>query len=334
MLNNIKKVLRFIKKLITILILLFLVIFIIYDLILTFKMQKIADADNASYENPFFCNDVQLHMVDVGQGDGFVITHKNKVIVVDCGTILNSSDMKNYLGSIGVKRIDVLILTHPHQDHFGGLAKILCNFKVDKIYTTEVGSKAQMTLVERFHMYKCNYIIGKFNRINNYYKVESYKTNDGKLKSFEVEDIKFEFLGPINQYENMNNDSLVFKMTYKNTSVLFTGDIEEEAELALMEEYGDQLKADILKIPHHGSRTSSNEDFFKTVNPKYALISCEYDNSLWHPHQKTSSLLEDLGIILYRTDEGGNIILTLDGNFVKSNTAQGDYKSGGQLSNK
>lgn len=334
MLNNIKKVLRFIKKLITIIMFLSLVIFIIYDLILTFKMQKIADADNDSYENPFFCNDVNLHMVDVGQGDGFVITHKDKVIVVDCGTILHSSNMKNYLEKLKVKRINVLILTHPHQDHFGGLANILCNFRVDKIYTTEVSSKAKMTLVERFHMYKYNYIIGKFNRINNYYKVESYKTTDGMLKSFEVGDIKFEFLGPIDQYENMNDDSLVFKMIYKNTSVLFTGDIEEKAELDLIEKYGDELKVDILKIPHHGSRTSSNEDFLKTVNPKYALISCEYDNSLWHPHQKTSSLLEELAIILYRTDEAGDITLTLDGYSVNSNSTKGDYKSGGQLSNK
>ena len=330
--TNIKKILRFIKRLIIAFTFLSILIFIIYDIILTVQMEQIAHSDNSSYINPSFCEDVQIHMVDVGQGDGFVITHKDKVIVVDCGIMLHPSRMKDYLEEIGVKRVNLLILTHPHQDHFGGIAKILCNFKVDKIITTEIPSKTDMTLIERFHLYKCNYIIAKFNLINRYSKVESFKSDDGKLKSLSIGDVKFKFLGPIKEYNDINNNSLVFKMTYKNTSVLFTGDIEKEAELDLVETYGDQLKVDILKLSHHGSHTSSTEEFLESTNPKYALISCEYANKLWHPHQEVASRLKEQGIILYRTDEAGNVVLTLDGNTVKSKSQECDYKSGSQLS--
>lgn len=330
--TNIKRILRFIKRLIITLTFLSIIIFIIYDIILTVQMEQIAHSDNSSYKNPSFCEDVQIHMVDVGQGDGFVITHKDKVIVVDCGIMLHPSNIKKYLEKIGVKRINLLILTHQHQDHFGGLAKILCNFKVDKLITTEIPSKTDMTLCERFHLYKCNYIIGKFNLINRYSKVESFKTENGKLKSLSVGDIKLQFLGPIKEYNDINNNSLVFKMTYKDTSVLFTGDIEKEAELDLVEEYEEDLKVDILKLAHHGSHTSSTEQFLTSTNPQYALISCEYANNLWHPHQEVASRLKEQGIILYRTDESGDVVLNLDGYSVETKTQEGDYKSGNQLS--
>lgn len=334
MLIYIKRILRFIKKLIIILAILSISVFIIYDTILTVQMEQIALSDNNSYKNPYFCDDVKLHMVDVGQGDGFVITHKDKVIVIDTGPIIHLGRMEDYLEELGVKRINALIITHPHQDHFGGLAKVLCNFKVDKIYTTQIPSGTDMSLVERFHFYKCNYIIAKFNLINDYSRVETYKTADGNLKSFSIGDVNIRFLGPIQKYEDINNNSLVLKMTYKDTSVLFTGDIEQEAELDLVKEYGDKLKVDILKLSHHGSHTSSCEEFIAATNPKYALISCEYDNSLWHPHKETATRMEEQGIILYRTDEGGNITLSLDGKTVKSDTKKGDYQSGGQLANK
>ena len=332
MLYYIKKLLRLIFKFFIVLILVMISGMFIYLSILTVRMETIANSDDSDYTNKIFSEDLQIHMVDVGQGDGFVIIHKDKVIVVDCGTVLHPSAMSDYLQDMGVKRINALILSHPHQDHFGGIDKILCHFKVDKIYTTKISTKTDMSLIERFHMYRCNSTIAIFNRINNYSKVKSFKNRNGTLKSFSVGGMQVDFLGPINDYNDINNNSLVFTVNYKDISILFTGDIEKEAELDLVEKYGDKLKCDILKLPHHASHTSSSEEFLAATQPKIALISCAIDNDFWHPHKQVAKRLEETGIILYRTDEYGDIVLVSDGNCIESDCNEGDYKYGQQLS--
>lgn len=328
---HIKRFLRLLKNVLIILLLLISLVFIIYDFILTKNLKEISEADDDLYKNKIFCNDLQIHMVDVDQGDGFVITNKDKVIVVDTGPMLNPSAMKNYLKNLGVKRINILILTHPHQDHFGGLAKILCNFKVDMIYTTEISKNTNMSLVERFHLKKCEYILEKFNSYNNNSKIETFKNNDETLKILTIDDIKITFLAPLKSYKDINNNSLVFKLEYKNISALFTGDIEKEAESDLVKFYGDKLKVDILKLAHHGSESSNSEIFLQKTNPEIALISCKYANSLSHPHMAVAKLLEKMKISVYRTDENGSVVLTTDGYEINSNTEKGDYKYGAQL---
>ena len=331
MLTYIKRILRFLKKLLIRILLIAIVVFLIYDSFLTINMEKIAHKENASFINPTFNNKLEVHMVDVGQGDGFIVTLKDKVLVIDTGTVLQSSAMKNYLEDMGVKTINALILTHPHQDHFGGLAKILCNFKVDKIYTTEIDNSVDMSLAERFHLYRCNHMLSKFNRINKYDKIETFKDSNNSFKEIEIDEIKIKFIGPLKSYSDINNNSLVFKLEYKDISMLFTGDIEKEAELDLVKEYGDKLKVDVLKISHHGSQTSSTEEFLNATSPKIALISCEYANSLWHPHKAVADRLEERGIALYRTDESGNIVLSSNGYSIESKQIKGDYKYGAQL---
>lgn len=332
MLNYIKRLLRLIFKITFGLIFTVFIIFIIYEITLAVRIEHIAKADNASYKNETFSDDLQIHMVNVGQGDGFVITYKDKIIVVDCGTVIHSGTMKKYLQNMGVKRINALIITHPHQDHFGGLDKLVCNFKVDKIYTTEISTKTKMTLIERFHLYRFNSTIAMFDMFNNYSKVESFKNNDGSLKSFTMKnEIKVTFLGPLKSYKNINNNSLVFKLEYKDISVLFTGDIEKEAEMDLIEKYKDELNVDILKLAHHASHTSSTEEFLESTNPQVGLISCSIDNDFWHPHKQVARRLKEKGIKLYRTDEDGDIIISSDGYCIESNNKEGDYKSGSEL---
>ena len=331
MLIYIKRFLRLLRNVLIILLLLISLIFIIYDFILSRNLKEISEADDDLYKNKTFCKDLQIHMVDVGQGDGFVITNKDKVIVIDTGPMSNPSAMINYLEKLDVKRINFLILTHPHQDHFGGLTKILCNFKVDMIYTTEISKDTDMSLIERFHLKKCEYILEKFNSYNNNSKIETFKNNDESLKTLTIGDIKITFLAPLKNYKDINNNSLVFKLEYKNISALFTGDIEKEAESDLVKLYGDKLKVDILKLAHHGSESSNSEIFLQKTNPKIALISCEYANSLSHPHMAVAKLLEEMEISLYRTDENGSVVLTTDGYKIKSDTEKGDYKYGAQL---
>lgn len=334
MCNRIKHILRFLLKFIIAMLLLLVVSFIIYEIVLAVRIEKIANSDDSLYKNEILSEDMEIHMVDVGQGDGFVVTLKDQVIVIDCGPILHSGAMTKYLKKMGVKKIDVLILSHQHQDHFGGLDQIVSNFKVDKIYITEIETKTNMTPFEVFHYYRCNSTIATFNMINHYSSVESFKTKKGKLKTESVGEMTITFIGPVKSYDDINNNSLVFKLEYKDVSVLFTGDIEKKSELDLVEEYGDDLKVDILKLPHHGSHTSSCEEFLAKTDPQIALISCAIDNDFWHPHKQVAKRLKENGIVLYRTDEDGDIIIVTDGHEIYSKNNEGDYKCGAQLSSK
>ena len=332
MLNNRHRFLHYLKIFLKLVVIFVLIFLFVYDIILTIAFEKISLSKDSSYKNEILSDDLQLHMVNVGQGDGFVLTIKNKVIVIDTGPIIHKFRMTNYLKSLGVKRIDTLIITHPHQDHFGGLDSLLCNFKVDKIYTTDITSEVNTNITEYFHLYEYNYIISKYNLVNKFKKLNSITNSKGKLKTIKVEGVKIKFLGPEKTYRNFNNNSIVCKITYKDVSMLFTGDIEEEAEQHLVDVYGKKLDVDILKISHHGSHTSSIDEFIEATNPEIALISCEYDNSFWHPHKSVSERLKDNDIKLYRTDENGSVVLSTDGHSIDTNKKEGDYKCGTEIS--
>lgn len=328
MFNNMNRIMRIFKRIVFVLFILILITFIIYSILLAFFFEKIALAPDSNYKNPNFCDDVQVHYVDVGQGDGTIIFHKNKVIVIDCGPMLHKFKMKNYLKKMGVKRINALIITHPHQDHFGGLDSLLCNFKVDKIYTTQITRKVEKNILERFHLYQYNYIISEFNAMNHFKKIADDK------KVIKYGDLKLKFISPDKVYENFNNNSIVIRMDYKKNSMLFTGDIEAEAEQDLILNHSNEIDVDVLKIAHHGSHTSSTKEFLDAVHPQIAVISCAINNDFWHPHKSVAQRLKSRHIILYRTDEGGTIILHSDGETITTKNTEGSYKCGTTISSK
>lgn len=328
MFNNKNPIVRVIKRIITILFISILVIIAAYYIILGILFEKISLSSENDYKNSVICDDLEVHYVDVGQGDGTVIFYKDKVIVIDCGSMMHKFKMEKYLKKNGVKRINALIITHPHQDHFGGLDALLCNFKVDKIYTTEINSKVEKSLFERLHLLEYNCIISEYNAMNHFKKIA-----DGK-KVIKYGDLKLKFIGPDKVYKNFNNNSIVVKLDYKETSMLFTGDIEAQAELDLVQNHAKELNVDVLKIAHHGSHTSSTEEFLEAVNPQIAVISCAIDNDFWHPHKSVAKRLKDYGIILYRTDEGGTIILHSDGETITTKNTEGSYRCGTTLSSK
>lgn len=326
--KNPKKIVRFFKRMIFKLFILILFIIIIYSFILAIFFEKISLAPENKYKNPKFCDDVEVHYVDVGQGDGTIIFYQNKVIVIDCGPMIHKFKMKNYLKKKGVKRINALIITHPHQDHFGGLDTLLCSFKVDKIYTTQITRKVKKSILERFHLYQYNYIISEFNAMNHFKKVL-----DGK-KVIKYGDLKLRFIGPDKVYNNLNNNSIVIRMDYKKNSMLFTGDIQSEAEQDLVQNHPKEINVDVLKIAHHGSHTSSTEEFLDATNPQLSVISCAIDNDFWHPHKSVAKRLKKRHIILYRTDESGTIILHSDGETITTKNTKGSYRCGTTISSK
>ncbi len=254
-------------------------------------------------------NEFNLNFIDVGQGDStLIITESNKKILIDGGgSEFNSSfdvgekTLLPYLLKHHISKLDYIIISHFDSDHIGGLFTILEKLKVGEI------------------------IIGKqFEKSDNYQKfIKITKENNIKIKVVKAGDkIYFDkntyinVIWPdINNIVNeniVNNNSLVFKMVYKDFSILFTGDIEEIAERRILNLYSDKLKADILKVAHHGSKTSSIEEFIKAVSPRIALIGVEKYNNFGHPNEEVIQRLKNYNIKIYRTDFNGEIDLKID----------------------
>ncbi|MCD4826439.1 MAG: ComEC family competence protein [Acholeplasmataceae bacterium] len=217
-----------------------------------------------------------ITFLDVGQGDTTIIATN------DCKAVVDTFDgITTYLKNQAIYELDYLILTHGHQDHIKEAKEVM-----QSIYVKQV-------------------IISAYD-----YTYPSYEQNVLRLKANDqvmCGTIKFNFLGPLKDYENENNKSLVFQMIYNHKSFLFTGDIEEASENDLVDTYHHQLKSDVIKVPHHGSYTSSSDQFLSYVNPSYAIISLASRNSFGFPDENVINRYQNISCIIYRTDLNGTI---------------------------
>lgn len=224
--------------------------------------------------------DPKLYFLDVGQGDTAVYISSSNVIVIDA---YNGID--NFLKSKGINKIDYLILTHSDNDHIKEANKLLNNYQIKNLIVSNYDNNYNLTNSS------LNIIYGKSNlKIDN---------NDFKLY----------FYGPLKDYKTTNNNSLVFKLSYDETSILFCGDIELEAELDLVNTYGSTLSSNIIKVPHHGSNTSSSIDFLKVVNPKSAIISVATNNKYNLPNNNIINRYKQLNINVYQTNHEYTILI-------------------------
>lgn len=256
---------------------------------------------------------LKIYFVDVGQGDcSFIITPNGKRILIDGGEgNSNKYDYGEkvlfpYLLDRKINKIDYLIASHADSDHIGGLIYIVENMKVKNILIgiQPESSKQLEKLIE----------------IANSKKIKITLLERGD-DIFIDKNIKLEVLWPDKNnliYENtINNNSLVFKIKYNNFSMLFTGDIEEIAEKAILKMYYDdteKLKSTILKVAHHGSKSSSVQDFLDAVSPQIALIGVRKNNNFGHPNGDVIERLENCGIKIYRTDQMGEIPININKN--------------------
>ncbi|ERM92882.1 ComEC/Rec2 family competence protein [Caldanaerobacter subterraneus] len=243
-----------------------------------------------------------VSFIDVGQGDSiFIKTPSDKTMLIDAGTPEMGERVVNYIKKQGVRKIDVLVGTHPHTDHIGGLPEVIQNFDISKFYMPKV-----TTTTSAFE----NVL-----KAAKAKKLPIYVAKAGVTLYLGTE-IEAKMLAPNSSYyEDLNNYSAVIKITYGDTAFLFTGDAEKESEREMLNE-NYNLKADVLKVGHHGSSSSSSWSFLKEVRPKYAVISCGKNNEYGHPHRETLEKLSELGITVYRTDECGTIVAVSDGKTV------------------
>lgn len=243
-------------------------------------------------------NNIITHFIDVGQGDCILIQVNHKNLLIDSGTSDSKEKVIKYLKNNNITKLDYVIATHPHEDHIGGMASIIKTFAVDEFYAPKVISSS-----EAFE----NMIIS---------------LNRKKLKIKVAKSNMFLDLGPDTTcimlspnkkvYKDTNNYSCAIKVSYKNSTYLFTGDIETISEQEILSK-GYDLNAQVLKVAHHGSNSSTSKEFLDAVSPKFAIISSGASNSYGHPNKETIDKLKNINCIIYRTDLEKNIVLISDG---------------------
>jgi len=238
-----------------------------------------------------------IYYVDVGQADSTIVMCDDDVLMIDGGNVADSQFIFSMLrNTLGIQHIDYMIATHPHEDHVGGLAAALNACSVGILFTPvlEYDTKAFQSMMKYARAQETDIIIPK------------------PWDSFMIGMARVDILGPQKKYSNTNDLSIVCKITYGQTTFLFGGDAEWEAEHDLVESRAD-LRADVLKVNHHGSDTSSSYVYLRSVIPSYAVISVGANNAYGHPSESVLSRLKDAGTVVMRTDQLGTIKCISDG---------------------
>ena len=250
-------------------------------------------------------SELMISYMDVGQGDAAYIKVNGNDILIDAGPRSNSKELLEQLKAKNIDDFELVIATHPHEDHIGGMVDVFKEYEVKAFYSPKIThtTKTYENLVKAV-------------------KDEGLKTKE--LKGGMVIDLgegaKFEVFTPQkSEYEELNDYSPIMKLSFGDTSYLFTGDAEKLAEEEALAKYKTYLDSDVIKFGHHGSSSSSSNAFIEAVSPKYGIISCAKDNKYGHPHRETLDIIKKYNIKTFRTDTDGEIILTSDGKSINFN---------------
>lgn len=249
-------------------------------------------------------SDLKVHFIDVGQGDSILIQSGGHDMLVDAGENDQGDTVVTYLHSQGIDKLDYIIGTHPHSDHIGGLDDVINNFTIDKVILPPVEhtTKTYEDVLDAIS--------------SQGLKITKPVVGD----TYQLGDASFQIISPNGDYgDDLNNWSVGIKLTNGNNSFVMCGDAESQAESDILTN-GLDVSADVLKLGHHGSKTSTFGSFLNKVNPEYIVISCGLGNSYGHPHQETMNKLNALDVKVYRTDEQGTIIATSDGSNISWST--------------
>ena len=258
-------------------------------------------------ELPTPIGQLKAHFIDVGQGDAILIQTPEQNILIDGGERDAGVDVVKYLRNHGVNSLDLVIGTHAHSDHIGGLIHVL-----DSIPVKEVIDSAAVHTTKTFE----DYLILIDEKDIKFTEGRAGMTRDiGGGATLQI-------LHPVSpSSSHLNDSSIVTKIAFGEISFLLTGDVEQKSESEMLARK-EQLKSKILKSPHHGSSSSSSPAFLKAVNPEVAVIMCGRDNSYGHPHEETLQAYANMGIDIYRTDLHGTVVIATDGQTYDINVKQ------------
>lgn len=255
---------------------------------------------------------MEVHFLDVGQGDSTLIVCGGHAMLIDAGDDSKGTQIQNYLQKQKIEKLDYLVLTHPDADHIGGAPVIIGKFEIDKVFVSnyEKDNKTYQKLIQALDDKRLKYTTPKVGA--------QYTLGTATIT----------ILAPGKEYDDPNDASVALLVQNGNHKFLFTGDAGEEAEQDILDS-GMTVSADVYHVGHHGSKTSTSEDFLEAVNPTYAVISCAEGNEYGHPHAQTLNALRADGVKVYRTDEAGTIIASSDGKKLTFNVpASETWKAG------
>ena len=248
-----------------------------------------------------------VNIIDVGQGDAILLRTGGQVTLIDTGDVSAREELIGYLKKQNIKVIDNLIITHPHSDHIGGAAPVLENFTVRRVYDS--GQISTSALYRNYLSY-----------INNKGIAYEHVVAPRTLDIGDGAELKIISPGatPLNGTDSdLNNNSVVARLVFGEFSLLLTGDAEQEAESLMLKRFEAELRSNVLKAGHHGSRTSSSPAFLKAVNPADVVISVGANNEYHHPHPSTLKKYQTAKYNVYRTDKDGTVTITSDGKTYK-----------------
>ena len=247
----------------------------------------------------------KIYFIDVGEADSILVKDKDQFSLIDTGNNEDGPKLVNYFKELGITKFKYIIGTHPHEDHIGGMDDIIRNFDVEHIYMPDVQTDYK-TYTEIVDLVKSKNMTIEVPEIDS---------------TFTMNDSMFNVLWISNSEEEINDDSIVLKLNYKNTSFIFTGDATKNVELKILDK---DLKCDVLKLGHHGSSDASSAQFLEKTKPQYGIISVGKNNEYGHPHDITLKKLNYLNTKIYRTDLDGTIVLTSDGENIMIETIKTD----------
>ena len=258
-----------------------------------------------------------VRVLDVGQADCILLQSGGEAMLIDAGEEESGPDIVQKLEQYGVDSLKLAVATHAHADHVGGYAHVIEQVPIGEFWLS--GQTASTTVYNR--------MLDALNDTDTPVHVPAAG------QEFALGECTVRVIGPQREYEDLNDSSLVLMVQVDEVSMLFTGDMEAEAEQDLLNS-GQNLKADVLKVGHHGSSTSTSAAFLTAVSPQIALISCGEGNRYGHPHEETLSALSAADITVLRTDQDGEIAIATDGQRIAVNTSGGQSQqtqgNGGQ----
>ncbi len=242
-----------------------------------------------------------VHYIDVGQGDCSLLVCDGKTMLIDAGENGHEEDVINYLRSQNIKKLDYIIASHQHSDHIGGLAEVIEEFGCDILIMprlTKAQTPSNSTYTDFLNAIKKS-------------EIKTIASNPDDV--YNLGSSVVEIFGPVtNDAEDINNMSIVMKVTYGTTSFLFTGDAEKEEELEILDTDVD-LDCNVLKAGHHGSKTSSSKEFLEKVTPEICIIQVGENNDYGHPHSAALKRIKKYTERIYRNDICGDIVAFSDG---------------------
>ena len=270
--------------------------------------------NNKTEENIAFSDDsdFKIYFLDVGQGDSTLVTCDGKSMLIDAGEISEGEKVVKTLKNFGIKKIDIIIGTHPDSDHIGGLEQVIKTFNHELLLLSYLKSE--------------NVVTKNLKQYINANNIEVTGPNVGTVYTLGSASVKV--VGPVDIYDDNNNNSISVLVSYDGKKFLFMGDTEMQAEKDIVEK-GIDLKCDVLKLSHHGSSTSSTDILLDKASPEAAIISCGENNKYGHPHIETLEKLLKRNIKMYRTDKQGTIMLSVkEGKIIFDKEESMDFTSG------